>query len=376
MWGRRAQPADAHPDGGKILGQPSSRTPAIFARVDVRVDRTDGATERGDRPGDNSVSVTVRVKVHESCRGPFTRGAPSEMIGGAGVRAHRRGGEVMGKRFVAVAVAVGLAVSTALVASVGASDTPAPTTVTIAGSLQSELGCAGDWDPACSLTQLSYDANGDAWVGSFTVPAGAWAYKAPLNGTWDENYGAGGVRDGADIAFEPRSTDRRHVPLLARDALGHRRRGQPDRHRTGRLPERAGVFGRLGPELPPLVAAGPRRRRHLHIHVVVDPRRYVRGQGRDRPGVGRELRRRRHRGRCRPRVHGRRGRHGHVLVRLRDQRAHRHGRRRRREHRHRAGRRAARDRSLATAERRVGVLRDDRPVRERRPGQRHRRARR
>ncbi|MRS04619.1 hypothetical protein EG832_15595, partial [bacterium] len=41
--------------------------------------------------------------------------------------------------------------------------TPNPTSVTIAGSLQSELGCAGDWDPACSQTHLAYDANGDVW---------------------------------------------------------------------------------------------------------------------------------------------------------------------------------------------------------------------
>jgi glucan 1,4-alpha-glucosidase len=68
-------------------------------------------------------------------------------------------------------------------------DTPAPTSVTVAGSLQSELGCAGDWDPACTATHLVYDASDDVWQRAFTVPAGSWEYKAALNNSWDENYG-------------------------------------------------------------------------------------------------------------------------------------------------------------------------------------------
>ena len=71
-----------------------------------------------------------------------------------------------------------------------ASHTAAPTTVTIAGSLQSELGCAGDWQPDCAATHLAYDADDDVWQGSFAVPAGSYEYKAALNDAWDENYGA------------------------------------------------------------------------------------------------------------------------------------------------------------------------------------------
>jgi hypothetical protein len=41
-----------------------------------------------------------------------------------------------------------------LVQTAGASHTPSPTTVTIAGSLQSELGCSGDWQPDCAATHL------------------------------------------------------------------------------------------------------------------------------------------------------------------------------------------------------------------------------
>jgi pullulanase len=78
-----------------------------------------------------------------------------------------------------------------------ASDTPNPASVTIAGSLQSEIGCGGDWDPACAATHLTFDAGDDVWQGPFTVPGGNWEYKAALNDGWAESYG----RNGANIAL-------------------------------------------------------------------------------------------------------------------------------------------------------------------------------
>lgn len=80
-----------------------------------------------------------------------------------------------------------------------ADHTTDPASVTIAGSLQSESGCSGDWLPDCAATQLTYDANDDVWQGSFSVPAGNWEYKAPLNDNWSENYGQNAARDGANI---------------------------------------------------------------------------------------------------------------------------------------------------------------------------------
>ena len=86
-----------------------------------------------------------------------------------------------------------------------ADHTPDPTSVTIAGSLQSELGCPGDWQPDCAGTHLTYDANDDVWQGTFNIPAsldepnGIWEYKAPLNNSWDENYGLHAVQGGANI---------------------------------------------------------------------------------------------------------------------------------------------------------------------------------
>jgi glucoamylase len=81
-----------------------------------------------------------------------------------------------------------------------ATATPPPSTVTVAGSLQSELGCATDWDPTCALTHLTYDASDDVWQKTFAIPvAGNYAYKAALNDSWTENYGLNAKRDGADI---------------------------------------------------------------------------------------------------------------------------------------------------------------------------------
>jgi glycosidase len=90
-------------------------------------------------------------------------------------------------------VAAGLVGTTAPAASAE------PTSVTIAGSLQSELGCPGDWQPECAVTHLGFDADDDVWQATFALPAGSSEYKAALNGTWDENYGLGAVRDGPNI---------------------------------------------------------------------------------------------------------------------------------------------------------------------------------
>lgn len=82
-----------------------------------------------------------------------------------------------------------------------ASDTPNPTSVTVAGNLQSELGCPGDWQPDCVQTHFAFDANDNVWQKTFTVPAGDYEYKAALNNGWDENYGANATRNGANIGL-------------------------------------------------------------------------------------------------------------------------------------------------------------------------------
>jgi hypothetical protein len=100
----------------------------------------------------------------------------------------------------AVTVVPGAAETTeADTVSAAADPVAEPTSVTVAGSLQSELGCPGDWQADCAATTLTLDVASRSHLGSFVVPAGSWAFKIALNGTWDENYGAGGVENGLDI---------------------------------------------------------------------------------------------------------------------------------------------------------------------------------
>ena len=76
-------------------------------------------------------------------------------------------------RVVVLMALVIMPVSPSGVSVARASHTPDPSSVTVAGSLQSELGCPGDWDPACGVTHLAYDASDDVWQGTWTVPAGS-----------------------------------------------------------------------------------------------------------------------------------------------------------------------------------------------------------
>jgi pullulanase-type alpha-1,6-glucosidase len=81
-----------------------------------------------------------------------------------------------------------------------ANHTPAPSTVALVGSLQSELGCPGDWQPECPRTRLQPVAGSPGvFRATFNVPAASFEYKVALNNAWDENYGAGGVSGGANL---------------------------------------------------------------------------------------------------------------------------------------------------------------------------------
>ncbi len=104
------------------------------------------------------------------------------------------------RKFVASVQVLALTLATAgLVAVTAPAASAEPSTVTVAGSLQTELGCPEDWQPPCPASQLAFDADDGVWQATFAVPAGSWEYKAALNGTWDENYGLGAVRDGPNI---------------------------------------------------------------------------------------------------------------------------------------------------------------------------------
>jgi hypothetical protein len=88
----------------------------------------------------------------------------------------------------------------ALAPQARADHTAAPSSVTLVGSLQSELGCPGDWQPPCATTALQpVEGRPGVYRGTFDVPAGAWEYKVALNGSFEENYGSGGAAGGANI---------------------------------------------------------------------------------------------------------------------------------------------------------------------------------
>ncbi len=74
-----------------------------------------------------------------------------------------------------------------------------PSSVTIAGTFQSELGCPGDWQPDCVATHLVFDSQDGIWQGTWTVPAGNWEYKVVLDESLTENYGQNATFNGTNI---------------------------------------------------------------------------------------------------------------------------------------------------------------------------------
>jgi glycosidase len=77
-----------------------------------------------------------------------------------------------------------------------------PDHVSIPGTLDNEIGCAGDWQPDCDQAQLTLSAKDQIWKGTLAIPAGEYAYKVAINKAWDENYGAGGVANGGNISIK------------------------------------------------------------------------------------------------------------------------------------------------------------------------------
>ena len=140
--------------------------------------------------------------------------------------------------------------------------------------------------PNAQRRELTLGADG-VWRGDFTVPAGSWEYKVALNDTWDVNYGAGAVSNGANIA----------LTLAAETAVRFYFDGTTHwvtSNRNATIATAAGSFqseigcpGDWAPGLPPLVAPGHRRRRRLHLRHGRHPDRRLRVQGRPRRGAGR-----------------------------------------------------------------------------------------
>jgi hypothetical protein len=81
-------------------------------------------------------------------------------------------------------------------------DNQGSTIATVAGDFQDDLGCTDDWDPGCLRSWLQdIDGDGIYTFETTALKAGGYASKVAINESWDENYGAGGVPNGSDIAF-------------------------------------------------------------------------------------------------------------------------------------------------------------------------------
>ncbi|WP_395401044.1 alpha-amylase family glycosyl hydrolase [Arthrobacter sp. UC242_113] len=76
-----------------------------------------------------------------------------------------------------------------------------PDSVTVAGSLNSEMGCPDDWQPACESAFMAFDPADRLWKLTADLPAGQYEFKAAINGSWDENYGQDGAPNGSNIVL-------------------------------------------------------------------------------------------------------------------------------------------------------------------------------
>ncbi len=105
--------------------------------------------------------------------------------------------------------------------TVQADHTPDPASVTIAGSLQSELGCPGDWQPECATTHLAYDFSMMSGKASSRFRPATGNTKLRSTTAWDENYGANAQPNGVNIPLNLAACNRRQILLQPHDPLGN-----------------------------------------------------------------------------------------------------------------------------------------------------------
>lgn len=73
--------------------------------------------------------------------------------------------------------------------------------VALVGTIQTALGCSGDWLPECPESELASNGNGTFSLTTTAIPAGDYEVKVALNDAWTINYGTDGVRNGDNITF-------------------------------------------------------------------------------------------------------------------------------------------------------------------------------
>jgi hypothetical protein len=73
-----------------------------------------------------------------------------------------------------------------------------PAAVAVAGDFNVLLGAPANWAPQYDEAQMQLDEVDQLWKIAAELPAGSYSFKIAINRSWDENYGAFGVFDGAN----------------------------------------------------------------------------------------------------------------------------------------------------------------------------------
>jgi len=81
-----------------------------------------------------------------------------------------------------------------------ASEVPEGRLVVLVGTVQHLVG-ANDWDPSSQITRMKHIGDGLYKFTIKDVPPGIYEYKVAM-GSWNENYGKDGTRDGANIQMQ------------------------------------------------------------------------------------------------------------------------------------------------------------------------------
>ena len=169
--------------------------------------------------------------------------------------------------------------------AVASARSPSPTTCASPATTTPRWAAPGDWQPACEQAQLTLDPRTDL-EGHVHAPGRPTSTRRRSTGSWDVNYGAGGVAERRQHRLH---RARRHRSLLLRPAhpLVHQSTPQgPIVTAPGTLPERARLPGRLGAGLPAAWLQDPDGDGTYTWQHRPDPGRRLRDQGRPRTSAG------------------------------------------------------------------------------------------
>ena len=56
--------------------------------------------------------------------------------------------------------------------------------------------------PTPTSAALTWSASTATWEATWDLPAGSYEFKVAIDGAWEENYGAGGAPNGANITLQ------------------------------------------------------------------------------------------------------------------------------------------------------------------------------